>query len=759
MHTYPYRNNMSYGYAVQRLNSVSYFRNEYPYSDSLPLTTDPVKVGRYKKYDEFSLRDSRNTSRRAFGHHIRAQHLHQSHRYPYVHPQNSQFFNLDRSLGDTGGVLWIPREANRETLLNPLPRDAEPRQPRVDPLKDPVLYIKRSVSNITEAFDVQGENSPFVNALLEATLNRPGDGDASFSARSVARVDMRRRLGTDYRDQTENAIVQTFGGRNTALGYDGLEQVAHNLFQNTSFVSGLLVAATLGELERQGKIQVSAGAGGVSQRMQADDIVVLRAILDSAIETRRTYINQGVLDPHFSTLANFTARVGGGAPPQQLPPANVLYGVVFDPDDLDQTLVQPDARSTLLQKTSQIMTNITASTQRLNAAQAAFQTAQQDYTDAVTAGAPTATINRLARMRLQALADVNQARIDENLAPLVRQQLGPLVAADETAVTRCAAALARVANLEPLEAALRLQVTQESDDISAAQKALVEKQHLENVIAQLDNRRNGVTAATNDVKEKQSAIDDKNSKNLPVTQEELDTLDEAKRLASVAQTELERFAAENGVDVNASLPAGSSVKQDSDALLQRERALAQLNQQLSSTSSQLAVARRQAATTTKNSERAWQQLQNYIFNEIASEAARSARALRSLSVTDLRRYEPQLTSAIYESMLGVAAVYFIGTELRALQYPDIVLNKAKYPRMLAAFQMRRSDEASATALEMERTKRSLAPAARRHLWAFATAPTLIFLNTPGGAQVQDLNVAVAISNLVPEFEQLLRSIR
>jgi hypothetical protein len=171
-----------YGLNIMRENSITVNRNAYPYHDSISLRANEEQIGRYQGLDELTTRDGRNQTLTAFGRNLRAQVKRYWYNGPYDQPQNAQFRTFERTYGNKNGRLWIPREANRNSLLNALPGDASLRAPLppVDPRADPTLFIARSIDAMTRAFGVEGgaDDCPLIGALVAATRDRHPDGDA-----------------------------------------------------------------------------------------------------------------------------------------------------------------------------------------------------------------------------------------------------------------------------------------------------------------------------------------------------------------------------------------------------------------------------------------------------------------------------------------------------------------------------------------------------------------------------------------------------
>jgi hypothetical protein len=623
-----------------RENSITVNRNTYPYHDSISLRANEQQIGRYQGLDDLTTRDGRNQTLTAFGRNLRAQVKRYWYNGPYDQPQNAQFRTFERTYGNKNGRLWIPREANRNTLLNALPGDAVLRTPlpSVDPHSDPTLFIARSIDAMTRAFGVEGgaDDCPLIGALVDATRDRHPDGDVLHAPESFDAVI--RRTGVDYRDVVELPILASRGGRDTAIYYHGVEEVAKNLAQNFDFVARVLVESLVTEV-----LGNTAGSGRTDEQ-HAAALRMLNGELNGSLYARHTYVNTGYVNSALGVLANFDF-------PRPLDEKRVVdAGLVFgaqlsqaDIDDVDPDVIY-DRLYYIWKRLDDAENDMIRVTNRFTAAEKLYLSSPNEQ----NAFYMYTVANDLARLQT---------------APLVRSEIARTLnafrkaeKADTDAPVEVKKRLTKeVAELATLKSSVKPLTLTRDNAQSDYQAAVDNAADLTKPLADLTKAKTALDNAEKRIKELDTLIADETQKAVQAAKKEVGA--KAKAMRDYAQTELFDAAGQRRLIEEASK---------------------------------------------KNIE---------FYPQVAGDATR------------------------YEALLGVATALLVVDELRALTFPAIVSQAALYPNMTREFQTRRRDEASVCAEEIEAAIAALATRDLGRLRAFASAPTMIFLNTPGGAKV------------------------
>jgi len=137
----------------------------------------------------------------------------------------------------------------------------------------------------------------------------------------------------------------------------------------------------------------------------------------------------------------------------------------------------------------------------------------------------------------------------------------------------------------------------------------------------------------------------------------------------------------------------------------------------------------------------------------------SANAQRQL-VADAERHNldnyPAITDQRYNALVGLASALLVAAELRRMSFPRIVSQAERYPNMVREFEHRRMAEANECANEIDRVASALPIGELSRLRAFTDGPTAIFLDTPGGAQLNELDIVEFFNSFEPWFERLAR---
>ena len=646
-----------------RENSITVNRNAYPYHDSISLRANEQQIGRYYGLDELTTRDERNQTRTAFGRNLRAQVQRYWYNGPYDQPQNPQFRAFERNYGaNKNGRLWIPREANRATLLNELPGDKErrrqPRLPAVDPRVDPSLFIARSIGAMARAFGVESgaDDCALIGALVDATRDRHPDGDVLYAPESFDAVI--RRTGTDYRDEVELPILASRGGRDTALYFFDAGTVSKNLAQNIDFVARLFV-----EVFVSGEFGNPAGSGRLFVQYKAAS-QVLYAELNGSMYARRGYINAGYVNPALGVLVNFAFPHTLDATAVADSANETVFGLPLPVADLNQPTVTVlyGRLNYIWQRLNSAETDVKTITADLIAADAKYNTSTSEE----NMFALYSLANKLARLKT---------------APFLR-----------SSIARTLGAYTKAVNAEKAEAA--------------------------NVVIALAKQ-------TQDLATEKAALP-----------------------ALVAAFNTAKTAAETpGLDVDDQTIADA-------ALLAAKTPFDEANERVKNLEAFIAVETTKALQKFRDEVTAKaDEMRTFTRNELLDPGAQQ-RLFRQLAKKNIEFYPQVAATERYETLVGVATALLVAAELRALTFPDIVSSKARYPNMTREFQARRHDEAEACADEIEAATSALQTRDLGRLAAFASAPSMIFLNTPGGARQNPLNWPAVREKFTARFNSL-----